>query len=101
MLNMAKSDGEKIYYINLSTPIPVETSCLYVCSPKRGLQMLNGEVKPNKKNPNPQLLCQKCTHCNNLCLANEIHAVCQTFCPPILIYTVCVYLLLMHSSGSR
>lgn len=49
MLNMAKSDGEKIYYTNLSTPIPVETSCLYVCSPKRGLQTLNGEVKPNKK----------------------------------------------------
>ena len=87
MLNMAKSDGEKIYNTNLSTPIHVQTSCLckFVLL-REGYKYL--VVK--EKQTNPKFLCPKCMYCNRLCLENEIHAVCQTFLP-IPICAFCVY----------
>lgn len=50
MLNMAKSDGEKIYYTNLSTLIHVLTSCLYKSALlRKGYKYL--VVKEKQKKP--------------------------------------------------
>lgn len=98
MLNMAKSDGKKIYFTNL--PTPVQTSCSY--KPvlwREGYKYL--EVK--EKQTSPKCLCPKCTHYTHLWLENEICAVRQILLPSAHLHPIvsvkCSWLWI--SSGSR